>query len=61
MKQGCGKIAAEILAKLFKEGKIIEQNDAIIISIMLKNGIDKIITKNKKHFDRVKGIKVISY
>ncbi len=61
MSRGCGKIAAKILGDLSKKGQIIGQNDGIIISIMKKNGINEIITRNRKHFSRVEGIKVISY
>ncbi len=61
MKQGCGKIAAKILADLSKKGKTIGQNDCMMASIMIKNGHDTIITKNIKHFSKIKGIKIISY
>ncbi len=57
----CGRNASKILTNLMKEGKMIEQNDAFIAGIMQKNEINRIITKNTKHFERIKGIKVISY
>jgi len=60
-KRGAGKLAAQIIADLIKKGAEIEQNDALIASIMIKNGCGTIITKNKKHFSKIKGIKVISY
>ena len=59
--QKCGKISAKIFSELMKEGKIIEQNDCFIGSVMIKNGINTIISNNKKHFSRIKGIKVITY
>lgn len=57
----CGKIASKILASLFKEGNAINQNDALIASIMRKHKIDAIITRNEKHFSKVKGVRIISY
>lgn len=59
--KNCGEKAAQILASLSKEGNIIEQNDAFIASIMINNGIENILTKNEKHFLRIKGIKVMAY
>ena len=57
----CGFISAKIFSILMKNGKIIDQNDCFIGAIMLKNGISTIISNNKKHFSRIKGIKVVSY
>ena len=56
-----GKEAAQIYASLHKKGKLIEQNDIFIASIMKNNGLSEIITKNKDHFSRIEDIKVISY
>ena len=58
---GWGIKSAKILATLIKDGNLIEENDCFIASIMLVNGCEKIITRNKKHFERIKGIKIISY
>lgn len=58
---GWGEKAAEVLANLIKKGDVIEENDCFIASIMLSNGCNKIITRNKKHFLRIKGIEVIEY
>lgn len=55
----CGKLSAEILSSLMNKGKQIEQNDCFIASIMIKNHVKKIITKNKKHFSKIKDIEVI--
>lgn len=53
--------AAKILGNLVKEGKVIEQNDSLIASIMLSNDCNKIVTKNEKHFSKIKGIEVMTY
>jgi|SRR3989338_6886069 len=58
---GWGEGAAEILAGLIKNGDVIEENDCFIASIMMINGCNKIITKNVRHFSRIKGVEVISY
>ena len=55
------KKAAQINNNLIKVGKIIEPFDCAIAGIYLANGVDKIITKNTKHFDKIKGLKVLSY
>ena len=57
----CGKIGARIFSTLSKQGKLINQNDCFIGAIMLKHNYYNIITKNKKHFSKMKGIKVIGY
>lgn len=53
--------ASEILGNLKKKGKMIDDFDCMIAGILLSNGVDKIITKNAKHFENIKGLKVISY
>jgi len=57
----CGKSASKILTSLIKAGKMIDQNDALIASILEKNGIKSIITKNIKHFSNIFGLNIISY
>ena len=57
----CGKIAAKMLSELRNKGEEINQNDCLIASVMIKNGITKIITRNKKHFGKIKDLKVIGY
>ncbi|MFH1425708.1 MAG: type II toxin-antitoxin system VapC family toxin [archaeon] len=59
--RGCGEISARILSSLEKKGLRIDQNDAFTASIILRNGFDKILTRNKKHFSRIKNLKVITY
>jgi len=53
--------SAKICARLMSQGNKIDDNDCMIAGIALKNGISTIITRNKSHFDRIKGIKIISY
>ena len=55
------KKASKISFELKKDGKIIGDFDCIIAGIYLTNGVNKIITRNVKHFERIKGLKVISY
>lgn len=59
--KGSCEEASKIFWNLKKEGKAIEQFDCIIAALFLKDGIGKILTRNPKHFDRVKQLKVISY
>ena len=58
---GWGKKAAKLFSELIRDGKIIEQDDCIIASIMIKNDCNKIITNNKKHFTKIDNIEVIQY
>src|SRR3989344_315776 len=58
---GCGRRASELLASLMKVGKMINQNDILIASILQKNNVGSIITRNTKHFSSISGLKVISY
>lgn len=53
--------AAQIFDGLESRGEIIDDNDILICGIMLANGISKILTRNIKHFEKVKGIQVIRY
>ncbi|MBT4446696.1 type II toxin-antitoxin system VapC family toxin [archaeon] len=53
--------AAKIAGALFKKGTPIESTDSLIAGIAITNGITKILTKNKKHFEKIPGIKVITY
>ncbi|HLD98003.1 MAG TPA: type II toxin-antitoxin system VapC family toxin [Candidatus Nanoarchaeia archaeon] len=58
--QGCGKISAQLMTSLIKKGLMVDQNDCLIASIMIKNNCSKILTNNKKHFSRIKNIEVVS-
>lgn len=53
--------ASNIFSKLKKEGRVIEQFDCTIAAIFLTNGVRKILTRNPKHFERIKGLEVIGY
>ncbi|MBI4155312.1 type II toxin-antitoxin system VapC family toxin [Candidatus Woesearchaeota archaeon] len=53
--------AAEVACDLMKSGNRIEDNDNLIAGTSLANNCNIIITRNKDHFERVKGIKVENY
>ncbi len=61
LSQDAAKKASEILYELTKKGKIIGKMDCIIAGIILTNGTKKIITRNKGHFENIKGLEVINY
>ncbi|MFW9988959.1 MAG: type II toxin-antitoxin system VapC family toxin [Candidatus Odinarchaeota archaeon] len=53
--------AAEVYDNLESKGQLIDDNDILITGIMLSNGITKIITRNVKHFEKVKEIEILPY
>ena len=53
--------SAEISARLQKGGKMIDDVDCLTAGIALSKGVDTIITRNTKHFKRIKELKVESY
>jgi len=53
--------AAEIKSELVLKGREIESTDCLVAGIMLANDCNTIVTKNKDHFERVKGLKVEGY
>ncbi len=53
--------AGEIAASLIKSGQKIEDTDCLIAGIMLSNAMNKIITRNKEHYERISGITVVTY
>jgi|GEM_PF-1097845 predicted nucleic acid-binding protein len=54
--------AAEIYADLRKIGVTLDEPDYLIAGACLGNDIDIIITRNERHFEKVKGLrKVITY
>ncbi len=55
------KESSRIFWELSRNGKITGKFDCMIAGILLSNGVDKIITKNVKDFENIKGLKVISY
>ncbi len=55
------KRAGHVFSELKKKGALIEPFDCAIAGIYLSNGVTKIITKNVKHFERIKDLEVLSY
>ncbi len=53
--------SAKIFSVLSLQGKQIEGSDCMIAGTMLSHGCSEIITRNKKHFSRIRGIKVEVY
>ena len=53
--------AAGISSDLIKKGIVISDCDCLTAGIALSKSINKIVTKNSKHFSRIKGIEVLSY
>lgn len=53
--------AGEISGKLSREGKKIGETDCLIAGVALANGITKIITENKEHFEKIPGLRVRTY
>ncbi|QLC50739.1 type II toxin-antitoxin system VapC family toxin [Methanolobus zinderi] len=51
--------AGKIYASLVKEGKTIELNDCLIAATALSAGMNAIVTRNIKHFDRIPGITAV--
>lgn len=49
-----------IYASLIKNGEEIELNDCLIAAASSSVGIHEIVTRNTKHFERIKGIKPIT-
>jgi|SRR3989338_9449377 len=52
--------AGEVEALLRKRGDIIEPEDIMIASICIVNN-ETLITRNKKHFEKIQGLKIESY
>jgi predicted nucleic acid-binding protein len=59
--KNASKEASKILWSLRKSGRTIDEFDSMIAGILLANGVGKIITRNKKHFEKIKGLKVLGY
>lgn len=56
-----GKKSAKILADLYSKGEALDQNDVLIASTLISKGCSKIITKNVKHFSKIKNLQAIPY
>jgi tRNA(fMet)-specific endonuclease VapC len=55
------KMSAKIYDNLEAQGQKIDDNDILLVGIMLANGIKKLITRNERHFERIKEIEILSY
>jgi predicted nucleic acid-binding protein len=55
------KTASKIYRDARKKGFTIGQFDSLIAGIFLSNGVNKILTRNKKDFEKMKGITVVEY
>ena len=53
--------SAEIGGLLSKNGLIIGSQDVLIAGICIANNCETILTKDVKHFSRIKGLKVETY
>lgn len=53
-------LAGEIENQLIKEGKTIDIEDIMIAAISITNN-QSLITRNSKHFERIKTLKIESY
>ena len=53
--------SAEISAQLMKNGEMIPDNDCFIAGITLSKKVPTIVTRNIKHFKRIKGLIIESY
>ncbi|HUW67209.1 MAG TPA: type II toxin-antitoxin system VapC family toxin [Candidatus Nanoarchaeia archaeon] len=50
----------KIYSKLVKKGKSIELNDCLISATSISQGINKIVTRNVSHFERIEEIEVLT-
>lgn len=53
--------SAEICAELLKRGLVISDTDCLTAGIALSYGIDIIVTRDVKHFQRIPSIRVETY
>ncbi|MBI4918417.1 type II toxin-antitoxin system VapC family toxin [archaeon] len=53
--------AGEIAGKLISKGEKIENSDYLIAGISLSHGVNTIVTENKKHYERIPEIKLVTY
>lgn len=58
MSNACFEKAAKIATKLIREGKEIGQNDCFIAAIVIENN-GTLLTRNTKHFKRIKELQLI--
>lgn len=53
--------SADIFSALSRSGTIISDADCLTAGIALSYGITTLVTRNKKHFERISGIQVEAY
>ena len=53
--------AGEIKGALQRIGKPVNENDLLITGIMLHNGCSTILTRDTKDFERISGVRVLTY
>ena len=53
--------AGEISGKLNSQGEKIGDTDCLIAGVAIANGLSNIVTKNNKHFTKIKEVKTVSY
>ena len=53
--------AAQINASLRAKGKPIDSGDCLTAGISLSHNCHQIVTRNKKHFEHIEGVEVVSY
>lgn len=53
-------LAGEIEANLMNKGELIDLEDILIGAIAITNN-ETLLTRNKKHFDKINGLKIESY
>ncbi len=53
--------SAEIVYSLKKSNEIVDKNDCLTAGIALSNGCQTMITRNVKHFEKIKELKVETY
>lgn len=52
------KTCGELINELSRKGEKIGEKDELTAGIVLRHGENTIITRNKKHFEKIPGIKV---
>ena len=55
------RMAARIQGELYRKGTPIDDTDCLTAAIAIIHGVPTILTRNKKHFDRIPRIAVESY
>lgn len=53
--------AAEINGELTRKGVTIDAMDTLVAGISLSNACNEVVTRNIKHFSKIKDMKVIEY